>query len=86
MARIARVVVPNVPHHIIQRGNNRTACFYSEQDYLHYLEWLQEYAAEYKCLLHVDVLMTNHVHLLLTPPTQDGMGKLMKRLGQRYVQ
>jgi putative transposase len=72
--------------HVIQRGNNRQACFYAEEDYRVYLDWLSKYADEAKCLIHAYVLMTNHVHLLLTPLRANGAGDLMKRLGQRYVQ
>lgn len=86
MPRRPRVSLPNIPHHIIQRGNNRSACFYGEEDYLLYLEWLSGYAKETGCRLHAYVLMTNHVHLLITPDTAQGAGQLMKRLGQRYVQ
>lgn len=75
-----------VPHHIIQRGNNRSVCFYADEDYRFYLQWLAEYLTEHECLLHAWVLMTNHVHLLITPKTCNGLGRLMKRLGQRYVQ
>lgn len=86
MPRRARVSLPHIPHHIIQRGNNRQVCFYAEQDYHLYLEWLGKYAAEYECAVHAYVLMTNHVHLLITPKHAEAVGQLMKRLGQRYVQ
>ncbi len=86
MPRRARLVVPNIPLHIIQRGNNRQACFYSDDDYLFYLDWLLEYSQKTDCLIHAYVLMTNHVHLLLTPSDKKSAGVLMKRLGQRYVQ
>ena len=86
MPRRARVSVPDAAHHIIQRGNNRSACFYSKQDYECYLEWLFEYSEMHGCYVHAYVLMTNHVHLLITPTDSIGLGKLMKRLGQRYVQ
>ena len=86
MPRRARVSLPNIPHHIIQRGNNRQACFYAEQDYQIYLDWLGKYAREYDCAIHAYVLMTNHVHLLVTPKHAEAVGQLMKRLGQRYVQ
>lgn len=86
MPRRARLRIANVPLHIIQRGNNRTACFFSEADYLVYLHQLRELAAGYACLVHAYVLMTNHVHLLLTPRELDGASSLMKHLGQRYVQ
>jgi len=86
MPRRARITLPEVAHHLIQRGNNRQACFYANQDYELFLKWLQEYATEADCPVHAYVLMTNHVHLLLTPMTSNGVGYLMKRLGQRYVQ
>ena len=71
---------------MIQRGNNRQACFYAEEDCLFYLDWLKEYAGNAGCALHAYVLMTNHVHLLLTPAEQNSPAVLMKCLGQRYVQ
>lgn len=86
MPRRARVVLANVPMHIIQRGNNRQACFYYPADYQRYLNWLQDYASASECRIHAYVLMTNHVHLLITPSTAERPGKLMKQLGQRYVQ
>lgn len=86
MPRRPRVTLPNVPLHVIQRGNNRQACFFAEEDYLLYLGWLKEYAEKSGCLIHAYVLMTNHVHLLLSCATRDGAGGLMKALGQRYVQ
>lgn len=86
MPRRARVLLANTPVHIIQRGNNRQACFYAEQDYQFYLDWLADYANEYECAVHAFVLMTNHVHLLLSSARVDGPSRLMKRLGQRYVQ
>ncbi|MDX1776633.1 MAG: transposase, partial [Desulfobulbales bacterium] len=75
-----------VPVHLIQRGNNRQACFFAEDDYQIYLEWLKEYAFETGCTVHAYVLMTNHVHILLTPSKDSGPSVLMKSLGQRYVQ
>jgi REP element-mobilizing transposase RayT len=54
---------------MIQRGNNRQACFFADEDYLAYLGWLEEYAREGDCAIHAYVLMTNHVHLLLTNST-----------------
>lgn len=86
MPRRSRVVLPGVPLHLIQRGNNRQACFFVDQDYQLYLEWLKAYAEECGCAIHTYVLMTNHVHILLTPDTAEAAGNLMKRLGQRYVQ
>ena len=86
MPRRPRVVLPGVPLHLIQRGNNRQACFFTDDDSRFYLEWLKSYAKDTGCTVHAYVLMTNHVHLLLTPSEAKGAGDLMKRLGQRYVQ
>jgi putative transposase len=86
MPRRARLAIPGLPWHIIQRGNNRTACFYAEADYRRYMDTLREMAERFQCAVHAYVLMTNHVHLLLTPNREESAGLLMKHLGQRYVQ
>jgi putative transposase len=86
MPRRARLSVPGIPWHIIQRGNNRSACFFADEDYLLYLHHLGELSAKFDCAIHAYVLMTNHVHLLLTPKEEDSAALLMKHLGQRYVQ
>ena len=82
MPRRPRIALPGSPLHLIQRGNNRQACFYAEEDYLVYLEWLEKYAEKCDCAIHAYVLMTNHVHLLITPHTAKSAGALMKQLGQ----
>jgi putative transposase len=81
MPRRPRVVLPGVPLHLIQRWNNRQACFYADDDYRVYLEWLQTHARTAGCSVHAYVHMTNHVHLLLTLSTAGGAGEMMKRLG-----
>lgn len=86
MPRRARIALPEVPLHLIQRGNNRQACFFAEDDCHYYLDWLADLAPRCGCRLHAWVLMSNHVHLLLTPDSTDSAGRLMKALGQRYVQ
>ncbi len=86
MPRRARLSVAGVPWHIIQRGNNRSVCFFAEEDYRFYLDHLGELARRFGCAVHAYVLMTNHVHLLLTPSKADSAALLMKHLGQRYVQ
>ena len=86
MPRRARILLPGVPVHLIQRGNNRSACFYADEDYRFYLDHLAEQAMKHSCVLHAYCLMTNHVHLLLTPQREDSLGGMMKALGQRYVQ
>lgn len=72
--------------HILQRGNNRSACFSVEADYHRYLHLLGELAAKFECDVHAYVLMTNHVHLLATPTHSDSASLMMKHLGQQYVQ
>lgn len=86
MPRRARLVFSNVPMHVIQRGNNRQTIFYQPTDYHRYLNWLHRYAKASGCVIHAYVLMTNHVHLLLTPDSCAGPSLLMKQLGQHYVQ
>ena len=86
MPRRARIAISGIPWHIIQRGNNRSACFYAEDDYLRYLDTMKDVAERYGCAIHAYVLMTNHVHLLLTPQRRDSASLFMKHLGQRYVQ
>ena len=86
MPRRARIQLDNTPVHLIQRGNNRGACFFAPDDYHFYLNHLADACCEESVQLHAYVLMTNHVHLLMTPQTGDGPSRVMKRLGQRYVQ
>jgi len=86
MPRRARIAIAGIPWHIIQRGNNRSACFYADEDYHRYLETLREQSDLHGCAIHAYVLMTNHVHLLLTPSKPGSAARLMKYLGQRYVQ
>ncbi len=86
MPRHARFLIPGVATHVIQRGNNRSSCFYEEADYAYFLKHLEEQAAKHGCTIHAYCLMTNHVHLLLTPVHHDSLGSMMKGLGQRYVQ
>ena len=85
MPRFPRLNLPNIPQHIIQRGNNRQPCFFVDQDFAVYLDKLREYAIEFKVAIHSYVLMTNHVHLLATPITGDGVSKMMQALGRYYV-
>ena len=67
MPRRPRLQLAEVPLHIVQRGINREPCFFAEEDYHCYLHWLEEAARDCRCAIHAYALMTNHVHLLLTP-------------------
>jgi putative transposase len=86
MARLPRFVIAGHPQHVIIRGNNRDPIFYADADYRFYLDKLQDACAKHGCDVHVYVLMTNHVHLLITPHTEDGISKTMQILGRYYVQ
>lgn len=86
MSRPLRVILPEVAVHLTQRGNNRAECFRRDSDYVLYLLHLRELSARYQCAVHAYCLMTNHVHLLLTPPSAEACQALMKHLGQRYAQ
>lgn len=86
MARLPRYVLPGQPQHVIQRGNNREPIFCGEADYRFYLEKLGIACQKHACNLHAYVLMTNHVHLLITPQVANGIGKVMQMLGRYYVQ
>jgi putative transposase len=86
MPRRPRVHLDGVPLHIVQRGRNRQACFLAEEDYHTYLHWLREALVQHQCRLHAYVLMTNHVHLLLTPKKAEAIPSLIIALGRRYVQ
>ena len=86
MPRRPRFHVDHVPLHIVQRGHNRERCFFADADYRHYLKWLREALTGAECTLHAYVLMTNHVHLLLTPRSAEAVPKALISLGRRYVQ
>jgi putative transposase len=85
MARMPRIVVPGQALHIIQRGNNRQPVFFRREDYPIYLEALQQAAVSHGCAVHAYVLMTNHVHLLLTPELTEGPSRMMQAVGRAYV-
>ena len=86
MPRRARIHLPGVPIHLVQRGHNRDACFFTDEDYLAYREWLGDALKKSGCALHAYVLMTTHVHLLLTPTSAEAVSQLVMSLGRRYVQ
>ncbi len=85
MPRQIRYNLPGIPQHVIQRGNNRQATFFADEDYMRYLSDLKSACDQHQCDVHAYVLMTNHVHLLMTPHKGDGIAKTMQSLGRRYV-
>lgn len=86
MPRRPRIHLDQVPLHIVQRGHNRQPCFFAEEDYHTYLHSLSEALHKENCALHAYALMTNHVHLLLTPSDAKAVPKVIIALGRRYVQ
>lgn len=85
MARLPRLVLPNHPHHIIQEGNDRQLIFREDEDYQRFLGWLKESAREFNVSVHAYALMPDHLHLLASPATEEGLARMMQRVGRFYV-
>jgi putative transposase len=85
MARQPRLVLPNQPHHVIQRGNNRQLIFRDDEDYQRFLAWLKESAKFYAVAIHAYVLMPNHLHLLASPSEHQALALMMQKVGRLYV-
>jgi putative transposase len=86
MPRTSRVVLPNYPHHVIQRGHNRQVVFVRDEDYLYYLENLYEWKRELGCKVYAYCLMSNHVHLIIDPGDRvENLALLMKRVAGRQT-
>jgi putative transposase len=79
-------MIPGVAMHISHRGHNRSDCFLRDEDHRFYLFQLRRYLPRCGCALHAYCLMTNHVHLLLTPATEKSCTLMMKNVGQLYAQ
>jgi len=85
MSRRPRFQITDLPIHVVQRGNDRQRCFFDDRDRCVYLKALAEAAASHRVLIHAYALMTNHVHLLLTPRVVGAISRLMQSVGARYV-
>ena len=85
MARLARVVIPGSPHHVTQRGNRRAPTFFEDGDYILYLKWLSEAAANARTEIWAYCLMPNHVHVILTPEDEQGLRCTFADLHRRYT-
>ena len=85
MARLPRIDLPGIAQHIVQRGVDRQPCFAASADHAGYLRELGEAALKHGCAIHAYVLMTNHVHLLVTPRTSGAVSRMMQAIGRRYV-
>ena len=86
MARLPRFILTGQPQHVIVRGNNRNEIFCADEGYHFYLDKLHQACDKHGCDIHAYVLMTNHVHLLITPHEEQSLGKTMQTLGRYYVQ
>lgn len=86
MPRRSRSYLPGLPYHIVQRGNNKQACFIDPENYHYYLSLLETISIRYKVSVHSYCLMTNHIHLLATPTTKESISNTMKVVGSRYAQ
>lgn len=86
MPRRARLLPAGLPLHVVQRGHNRGACFFSQPDYRRYLELLADRSLRHGCHIHAFVLMTNHVHLLLTGQEATEPSRFMKEVSQEHAQ
>ena len=85
MARLPRPDIAGVAQHVVQRGNDRMPCFLDEADRRLYLTALREMSLRYGCAIHAYVLMTNHVHLVVTPEAAGGVSRMMQGIGRLYV-
>ena len=87
MPRTSRLVIPNYPHHVIQRGHNRQVVFSTDEDYLYYLDNLREWKTKLGCQVYAYCFMTNHVHLIIDPGDDaKNIALLMKRVAGRQTQ
>ena len=84
MARIARVVIPSVPHHITQRGNRRQQTFFCEADFRHYINLLHEFKNDAGVKVWAYCLMPNHVHIVAVPEQIDSLANLFRPVHQKY--
>jgi putative transposase len=85
MPRTRRLDLAGMTQHVIQRGNDRLPCFFRDIDHVRYLQDLRDAASQNSCRIHAYVLMTNHVHLLVTPDHAGAVARMMQAVGRRYV-
>lgn len=85
MARLARTVVPGLPHHVTQRGNGRQQTFFTDDDYRLYRRLLREACRAHGVGVWAWVLMPNHVHMILVPETAEGLSRAMARAHRAYA-
>lgn len=86
MPRQSRLTLPDIAHHVVQRGNYRQSVFERENDFKVYSEWFKEYSLKYGVETYAYCLMTNHVHFIVVPKTEDGLARVFNTLHMRYAQ
>ncbi len=85
MPRLARVVVPGLPHHVVQRGNRGQDVFFSDEDRLKYLDMVRESAGKFGVTIRAWCLMTNHVHFVAVPEGESSLGLCFGRAHTQYT-
>ena len=85
MARLARVVIPGAPHHVVQRGNRRMKTFFGDEDYAEYLSLLSTWCGRHGVAIWAYCLMPNHVHLILVPPDEGSLCRAVGEVHRRYT-
>lgn len=85
MARQPRLILPQQPHYVVQRGNDNQPVFRDEDDYRQFLGWLKEAARAYRVAIHAYALLPSEIHLLATPSDQEGLAAMMQKVGRLYV-
>ncbi|MEN6662463.1 MAG: transposase [Phycisphaerae bacterium] len=85
MARLARVVFPELPHHITQRGNRRQQTFFGDDDYRQYLDLMRQWCTQHQVQIWAYCLMPNHVHLILVPPSEEALARAVGEAHRRYT-
>ncbi|MGA2914833.1 MAG: transposase [Sedimentisphaerales bacterium] len=86
MPRLARIVIPDIPHHITQRGNNKQDVFFVDDDRIVYLRFLKEQAARFSVIIEGYCLMTNHIHIIATPHKENTLARVMGKTNLLYSQ
>jgi len=85
MARLPRLIIPNLPHYVSQFGNNKQDVFLEEEDYAVFVTWLKEASTRFDVAIHAYVLLPNQLRLLVSPTTTDGLARFMQWIGRHYV-
>jgi len=86
MSRVARTIIPTVPHHVTQVGNRGCEVFHCDADRQQYLLWLHRYSQKHDVKLWAYCLMTNHIHLVVVPAASDSLARVLRPLQMGHAQ